>query len=153
MLRGDAEHFGSVSTHANRQHHTQNPCVLRLGLNADAVRTLHITTHDGPHHAASKDKTCDITNEGVAAIHIAMQELERFGHLVIDFQHRGDPEQHEEPEIHHRVHEPGGRVAQQRAHVDTGAEIFKASLYIFRCCSTVVWRPALPVADAISKAQ
>ena len=127
--------------------------MLRLGLNADAVRTLHVAPHDGPHHAAGKNETCDVANEGVAAVHIAVQELERFGHLVINFQHRGDPEQHEEPEIHHRVHEPGSRVAQQRAHVDTGAEIFETSLYIFRCCSTVVWRPAFPVADAISKAQ
>ena len=45
------------------------------------------------------------------------------GQLVVDLEHGGDAEQDEEAEVDQRVHEPGGRVAQQRLHVDAGAEV------------------------------
>src|SRR3712207_7699451 len=43
-----------------------------------------------------------------------------------DLEHRGDGQEHEEPEVDHRVHEPGGGVPQQGLHVDAGPEVAQA---------------------------
>ena len=51
------------------------------------------------------------------------------------------------------MHEACGGVAQQRAHVDTGAEIRGAALHVLRCRATLGGSAALPVAHAVSEAE
>ena len=64
--------------------------MLWLALNADAVRTLHVTTHDCPHHTARKHEACEISNRCITAVHVAVEELERGRHLVVYLEHGGD---------------------------------------------------------------
>ena len=80
-----------------------------------------------------------------------MQELQVFGQLVIDFQHRRDAEQRHEAEVDHRVHQASTKVAQQSAHVSTGAEIAQSTGDVLRCRAATIGRAALPVANAISE--
>ena len=53
---------------------------------------------------------------------------------------------HEEPEVDERVHEPGGRVAQQRLHPHAGAEVAHAAVHVALGGAAVVGRAALVVA-------
>jgi len=82
-----------------------------------------------------------------------MKELEAFGHLVIDFEHRGHAHQHQEAEVDHGVHEACSGVAQQGAHVDTGTEICGAPLHVLRGCATLGGGATFPVAHAVSEAE
>ena len=99
-----------------------------LRLDADAVRALHVAAHDCPHDAAEEHEASGVANEGIGLIGGAMEELELLGHLVVDFEDRGDTEQHQEPEVDHRVHEAGTGITQECLHVDTGAEVLEAPL-------------------------
>ena len=72
---------------------------------------------------------------------------------MINFQSGGDTQQHEESEIHHRVHKTCCAVAQQCAHVDTRAVIGKTTLHVLWGGATTIWRAALPVTNAICKAE
>ncbi len=90
-----------------------------LCLDADPVRPLHIAAHDRPHDADQEHHARQVTDEGVCLIRAAVQELEILGQLMIDLEDRGDTHQHQEPEVDHRVHQTGGRVAQG-LHVDAG---------------------------------
>ena len=107
--------------------------VLGLGLDADAVRPLHVAAQRSPtRRRPRKTSAGGVADERVRLVRAAVEELEVLGQLVVDLEHRRDAEQHEEPEVDHRVHQPGGRVAQQRAHVDAGAEVAEAALGVLR---------------------
>ena len=110
------------------EEHAEDEGVLGLGLDADAVRPLDVAAHDRPQHAADEHEAGGVADEGVRLVRAAVEELEVLGQLVVDLEHRRDGEQHEEAEVDHRVHQPGGRVAQQRAHVHAGAEVAEAAL-------------------------
>jgi hypothetical protein len=86
-------------------------------------------------------------------MHAAVKELQRLGQLVIDFQRGGHAEQHEEAEVDHRVHQAGGAVAQQGAHVDAGAVVGQTALDVLRGGATAVRGAAFPVADAVGEAE
>ena len=105
--------------------------MLGLRLDADAVRPLHVAADQSPDDADHEDQAHQIAEGDVGAVDVAMEELERLGHLVIDLEHGRDPEQAEEPEVDHRVHEPGAGVAEQRLHVDAGAEVLESLLAFF----------------------
>jgi hypothetical protein len=68
----------------------------------------------------------------VGLVHAAVQELERFRHLVVGLEHHRDGEQHHEREVDERVHEAGRAVAEQRLHEHTGAEVVQAAANPFR---------------------
>ena len=78
--------------------------------------------------AADERQTGEVADERVTLIGAAVQELELLWQLVVDLEGGGDGEQHEEAEVDQRVHQTGSRIAQQRAHVDAGAEVAGAAL-------------------------
>ena len=51
--------------------------VLGLGLDADAVRALHVAADDRPHHADEEREAGDVADDGVALVDVAVEELER----------------------------------------------------------------------------
>ncbi|CAB4596781.1 unannotated protein [freshwater metagenome] len=150
---GDAEHLGAETGEADREKRDENDGVFGLRLYADAIRTLDVTAHDGPDDTTGEHQTGEVTHEHVAAVHVAVEELQTLGQLVIELEHRGDTEQNEEAEVDQRVHEAGGRIAQQGAHVHTGAEVGEATLRVGRGGATAIGCTALPVADAIGETQ
>ncbi len=132
-----------------RQQDAEDDGVLGLRLDADAVGALDVAAHDGPAHADRQRQTGSITHERVALVDAAVQELEVFGQLVVDLEHRGDGQQDQEAEVDERVHDAGGGVAQQRLHVDAGAEVGQAALHVLRRGGPVVGLAPLPVARAV----
>ena len=124
-LLGDAEHLGAEPGESDGEERAEDRGVLGLRLDADAIRTLHVATHDRPHDADQEHQPGGVADEGVRLVGRAVEELERLGELVVDLEHGGDTEQHEEPEVDHRVHEAGTGVAQQRLHVRAGAEVLQ----------------------------
>ncbi len=100
--------------------------MFRLRLDPDAVRPLDVATKDRPHDSAEEHEAGRVADERVRPVHVALEELEILGHLVIDLEHRRDGEEDEEPEVDHRVHEPRGGVAQERLHVGAGAEVLES---------------------------
>ena len=125
---GDAEHLGGEPGEADGEQHAEDHGVLRAGLDADAVGTGDVAAGDRPHQPADEHQPGEVGDEGVCLVRPAVEELEALGELVVDLQHRGDGEQDEEPEVDQRVHQPGGRVAQQRPHVHAGAVVGEAAL-------------------------
>ena len=53
----------------------------------------------------------EVADEAVGHVGAAVEELEVLGQLVVDLEHGGDAEEHQEAEVDHRVHQAGGRVA------------------------------------------
>ncbi len=83
-----------------------------------------------------------------ALVHVAVEELEPVGHLVIGLaDHRYD-EQEDEPEVEERVHHPGGGVTEQRLHPDAAPEVAQAALGVLAVRAPVVGTATLVVADA-----
>ena len=132
---------------AQREH------VVDLGLDPDAVRALHVSAHDRPDHAAEEHQPGGVADEGVRLVRVAVQELEVLGELVVDLEHRGDAEQHQEPEVDHRVHQPGGRVAQQRLHVGAGPVALGALLGVLERRAPLGGTAALPVLHPVGEAE
>ena len=97
--------------------------MLRLGLDANAIRALYVTTDDRPNHTYGKHDSSNVTYCCICAVHVTMQKLEGWWNLVIDFEHCGYSKKHQEAEINHGVHESCGTIAKQRAHVHTGAVV------------------------------
>ncbi len=124
-LERDAEHLGAEAGDADHEEGAEDDGVLGLRLDADAVRALHVAANERPHDAAEEDEPHQVAEGHVAPVHVAVQELQLLGHLVVDLEHGGDTEQAEEPEVDHRVHEAGTGVAQQRLHVDAGPEVLE----------------------------
>ena len=138
-LEGDAEHLGAEAGEPDGEERAEDQGVLGLGLDADPVRPLHVATHDRPHDAADEDDAGGVADERVGLVRAAVEELEVLGELVVDLEHGRDAEQDQEPEVDHRVHHAGGRIAQQRAHVDAGAEVAEATLGVLqRLCGASV---------------
>ena len=127
-LEGDAEHLGAEAGEPDGEERAEDHGVLGLGLDADPVRPLHVAAHDRPHDAGDEDGAGRVADERVGLVGAAVEELEVLGELVVDLEHGRDAEQDQEPEVDHRVHRAGGRIAQQRAHVDAGAEVAEAAL-------------------------
>ncbi len=100
--------------------------MLGLGLDADAVRALDVATSDGPDDAAEEDQADGVAECHIAAVDVAVEELERRRHLVVDLEHRGDGEESEEPEVDHRVHEAGAGITEQGLHVDACTEVLQS---------------------------
>ena len=73
--------------------------VLGLGLDADAVRALHVAAHDRPHDADEEHQPARSAAERVAPRSVAVQELQRAGELVVELEHHGHDEQDEEAEV------------------------------------------------------
>ena len=75
----------------------------------------------------------------------AVQELQRLRHLLVEDHEVGDREQDQEREVDEAVHQPGGAVAQQRAHPHAGAERLEPVLGVLRRGLAAVGLAALPV--------
>ena len=147
-LEGDAEHLGAVAGDRNGEERAENDGVFGFALDADAVRApveRAVTADDRPHDADREDQAGAISDEGVGAIHVAMQELQVGRQLVVDLEHGGDTEQNQEAEVDHGVHDAGTRFAQQGLHVDAGAEVADATLGVLQGGAAVVGPAALPV--------
>ncbi len=127
--------------------------MLWLRLDANAVRPLHIATHNGPHDTTCEHETSEVSDECVCLVHAAVQELQRFGQLVVNLKCRGDTKQHKEAEVDHRVHEARCAVTQQRAHVHTRAVISQTALHVLRCRLSTIGRTALPVTHTVGEAE
>src|SRR5918998_325882 len=117
---GDAVGLGAEAGDADGEERAEDDGVLGLGLDADAVGPLHVAPHDGPDAADQEQGAGHVAHQGVGPVHVAVEELRVLGHLVVDLEHRGDGEEDDEVEVDQRVHDAGGRVAQQRLHVDAG---------------------------------
>ena len=85
-----------------------------------------------------------------ALVHVAVQELQVLGELVVDLEDDRGDEQHEEAEVDARVHQAGGRVAQQRLHPHAGAEVAHAPVDVALVRATVVGRAPLVVLDPLA---
>ena len=79
-----------------------------------------------------KTSAGEVADEAVGLVHAAVRNFSVLGQLVVDLEDRRDAEQHEEAEVDQRVHDAGGRIAQQRLHVDAGAEVVQALLGVLR---------------------
>ena len=144
-LLGDAERFGGEPRYADQQEDAEDQRVLGLRLDADAVGPLHVPTHDRPHDAGEEHDAGGIADERVRLVGAPHEDLHALGQLMVDLEHRGHGQEHEEPEVDHRVHQPGGRVAQQRAHVGAGAEVGEAPLRVLGRGAAAIGAAALPV--------
>ena len=153
LTLSNSEHLGTKPGNSYCQQYAKNDRVFRLALDADAVRALYVSAHDCPHHAASKHEARKITDSRITAVHVAVQELQCGWHLVVDLEHGGDAQQDKETEVHHRVHEACCAVAQQGSHVHTSPIVGKALFRVFAGGFAFVWCSALPVTNAVCKAQ
>ena len=68
--------------------------VLGLGLDADAVRALHVAADDRPQDPDDEDHAEDVGDRRVRLVHLAVQELQVVGELVVDLE---DDRRHEQP--------------------------------------------------------
>ena len=93
----------------------------------------------------------EVPDGGVAAVHVAVEELQALGDLVVGLEHQGHREQDQEREVDEAVHQPGGGVAQQGLHVDAGPEVAQAALHVLRGGGAVVRRPPLPVPHPLAE--
>ena len=153
-FEGDTEHLGTESGQSDGEERAEDPRVFGLGLDADPIRPLHVATHDRPQDATDEYDAGGVADERVGLVRAAVEELEVLGELVVDLEHGRDPEQDQEPEVDHRVHHAGGRIAQQRAHVHAGAEIGEATLGVLRGCAACRGRTAaFPVLHPIGEAE
>jgi hypothetical protein len=82
-----------------------------------------------------------------------VEELEVLGELMVDLEHGGDAEQHEEPEVDHRVHHAGRGVAQQGPHVHAGPVALSSRLGVVECGTALGRSPPLPVLHAIGESE
>ena len=83
-----------------------------------------------------------------------MQELQALGQLVVELEHGGDAEQHEEPEVDHRVHEPGGGVAAagSACRRRRGSRV-RRLLHVLRGGAAPVGCATLPVAHSVREGE
>ena len=72
-----------------------------LAFNTNTVGALNVTTNNRPHDTSRENQTGEITDEDIAAVDVAVKELQTFGQLVIKFKRSRDTEQHQETEVHH----------------------------------------------------
>ena len=77
--------------------------------------------------------------------------MRRRRQLVVDLEHRGDRQQHEEREVDQRMHDPGGGLPEKGLHVDAGAEVAEAALGVAPVGGPVVGGTALPVPDPVGE--
>ena len=115
--------------------------VVALGLDADAVRPLDVAPDERPRHADQQTEAGHVADQRVALVGRAVQELRALGQQVVDLEDGGDGQQDEEAEVDQRVHEPGGRIAQQGLHVHAGADSRRA----VACAFFEPWSPGGPV--------
>ena len=125
--------------------------MLGLGLDADAVRALDVSADDRPDDADEEHDSGGVADRREAPVHVAVQELRRLGHLVVDLRDRGDREEDQEGEVDEAVHDPGGRIAQQGLHVDAGPEVLEAAADVLGGGPAVVRGAALPVAHPLAE--
>ena len=103
--------------------------MLGLGLDADAVRPLHVAAERSPTPCRRRTRAPAASPTKAYAWYVRpCRNLRSSGSWWSISSTVVTREQHEEPEVDHRVHQPGGRVAQQRVHVDAGAEVGEAAL-------------------------
>src|SRR5207244_6166259 len=107
----DTNRLGGEAGEAQHEEHAEDERVLWSGLDADAVGPLDVAANERPHDAGDEQDTDRVTEGGVAAVDVAVQELPRRWHLVIDLAGGGDREQAEEAEVDERVHDARRRVA------------------------------------------
>ena len=91
---GDAEPLCQETGEADGEQGAEDDGVLGLGLDANAVGALHVATQNRPDDAEGEHHTSEVANKGVCLVGAPMKELEAFGHLVIDLEHRGHAHQH-----------------------------------------------------------
>ena len=87
---GDPKCFCEEAGRADHEERAEDGRVLRLGLDADAIRALHIPTHDRPDDADHEHETGKVGEHRVGEVGRAVEELGALRHLVVDFEHRGD---------------------------------------------------------------
>jgi hypothetical protein len=150
-VEGDAEHLGQEAADADREQGAEDDGVLGLGLDADPVGPLDVAPHDGPDDAAGEDRTRQVADEGVALVDATVEELQRRGQLVVDLEHRGDRQEHQEAEVDHRVHDAGGGITHQRLHVEAGTQPGQAPLGVLGGDVALVGTAALPVAHPVGE--
>ena len=125
--------------------------MLGLGLDADAVGPLDVPAEDRPHDADEEQRAGHVAHQRVAVVDVAVQELGALGELVVDLEHRRDGEQDDEVEVDQRVHDAGRGVAQQRLHVDAGAEVLEPPGDVLLRRGPVVGLAPLPVLDPLGE--
>ena len=120
-FKGDAPPFGEEARDRQREKHGEDDRVFWLAFHSNAVRakrTWTVAARNRPHDRNREDKARRISNEGETFIGSSLKELERRGHLMIDLESRCDSEQHDEAEVHHRVHQASARLPHEGAHID-----------------------------------
>ena len=149
-VEGDAERLGAETADTDRKQGAEDHEVLGLVLDADSVwahRTRADTAGQGPQQAHDEDDAGDVAHQGVPLVDATLEELGRFGELMVDLQRGGDRHEHEEAEVDHRVHDPGHRVTHQGLHVQTGPHVLHALLEVAGGRVSLLGGAPLPVLD------
>ena len=76
--------FDEEAGDADDEERAEDDRVLGLGLDADAVRALHVAAHDRPHDADEEHDAREVGAGGVRLVRLAVQELEAVGELVVE---------------------------------------------------------------------
>ena len=105
----------------------EDGAILGPGLGPDAVGPHHVAAHDGPGDADQEEQAGGVTDELVALVHLAVEELGAVGELVVDLEDRRHREEDEEREVDQRVHDPRGGVPEQGLHVQAGSEVARVA--------------------------
>ena len=128
------------------EEHAEDQRVLGLGLDADAVRPLDVAADDRPDDAdEERERRRRRRRTSSPGTTRRAGTSRSSGSWWLISSDRGDGEQDQEAEVDQRVHDAGGRVAQQRLHVDAGAEVLEAPLDVLGGGGPVVGRAPLPV--------
>ena len=147
---GDAQRLGEEAGERDHEERDEDDRVLGLGLDADAVRPFEVAPGDRPDDADGEHDAGEVGRERVALVHAAVEELEVVGELVVELEHDGGDEEPQEAEVDERVHEAGGRVAQQRLHPHAGPEVLHAPVEVALGGAAVVGRAPLVVLDPLA---
>ena len=147
-FQGDAVRLGPEAGDPDGGQHAQDDRVLRTALDADPVRppaSGPVSAHDGDRHPGEEADAGEVADQCIAPVHVAVEELQALGNLVVDLQHRRHREQDEEVEVDQRVHDPRPGLPHEGLHVHAGAEVGEAVLQVLRCGRPPIGCAPLPV--------
>ena len=144
-LPRDAQTFSEETGDAKRCETTKNGRVFGFGLNADAIRLLHVTTRCCPREPNKKDHAREVTEGRVRHVYVAVQELPR--RLILNLRNDRDQQQTKKSEVDTRVHQTGDGVAHQGAHLESGAQVVGTLLEVLFGGGAVVGCAAFVVLD------
>src|SRR5439155_2619408 len=89
-LHGDADGLDGEARQTDEQEGAEDGGVLGPGLDADAVRPLDVAPADGPQDADDEEHAHGVAEGRVPLVDVAVQELPRSWHLVLDLEDGGD---------------------------------------------------------------